>query len=339
MLTVVFGAGASYDSIPHLPPSVTHPWRPPRADELWDARFDSVRARWRQADEIVPIIRGHALGSVEETLASLAEEAVAYPRRQSQVEAVRSYLHFLLWSVGRHWGEQAQGLTNYLTLLDELDRIAPLDEPVCLVTFNYDRFLDDALIRRGVNLGSIDRYTTDARFKLFKVHGSADWAAEVDIEIPGIDEMNVWGAAEALIARATWPVSDRWHKVTDWPIGKVDGRPAAPVLALPMTGKDRLSLPRADEELLKELLPRTTNLLVLGWKGEDPVFAELLRSKLPPVRGMIVSGNHPAAIVDRLRLTGDLEPVEGGFTTFVHERGARRLYGLSTPSAPGTPSS
>jgi hypothetical protein len=93
----------------------------------------------------------------------------------------------------------------------------------------------------------------------------------------------------------------------------------------------------ADEDLLLEMLHRTTNLLVVGWKGEDPVFAELLRSKLHPVRGMVVSGSDPAAIMERLRLAGDLEPF-GGFTKFIHERGARRIYGPSTPSVPRTPS-
>jgi hypothetical protein len=154
VLTVVFGAGASFDSIPHLQ-GTRHQWRPPCAEDLWDPRFDSIRARWGQTDEIVPILRGKALGSVEETLKQLAEDGQTYPPRLVQIEAIRWYLHHLMWSVGRHWGEEAQGLTNYVTLLGELDRLVPSGEPICLVTFNYDRFLDDALSRRGVDLSEI----------------------------------------------------------------------------------------------------------------------------------------------------------------------------------------
>jgi len=284
-------------------------------------------------------VRGKALGTVEETLASLAADTELHAPRRPQIAAVRWYLHFLLWSVGRYWGNVAQGLTNYVTLLDELDRLAPQGEPICLVTFNYDRFLDDAVIRRGVDLSTIERYTSDARFKLFKVHGSADWAAEVDIEIPGIQDMNVWAAAYALIDRAPWELSDRLHKVTDWPIGKVDGRPAAPVLALPIKGSDQLALPKVDEDLLRQLLPQTSHLLVIGWKGEDTAFTDLLRSHLPPVRGLIVSQTDPAAILDRLGLAGELVAQAGGFTRFVQERGARLLYGEELTSAPPMSSS
>lgn len=333
MLTVLFGAGASYDSIPQLPPSQPHAWRPPLAEELWDTRFDPLRAQWRQADEIVPIVRGRALGSVEETLAVLAAEGGTYPIRASQIEATRWYLHFLLWSVGRHWGDAARGLTNYVTLLGELDRVVPTDEPICLVTFNYDRFIDDALGVRGVDLSAIDRYTSDARFKLFKVHGSADWAAEVDIDLSGIEGMNVWAAAYALIERAPWEVSNRLHKVTEWPIGKIDDKPAAPVLALPIAGKNRLALPSADEELLMQLLPLTTHLLIVGWKGQDALFVDLLRSTLSSVRGLVVSGTDSRAVIERLGLAGDIGPFRGGFTDFVQARGAGQLYGPETTPA------
>ena len=56
MLMVILGAGASYDSIPHLRASRSGPMaqRPPLANELFEERFAGVLSYYPQLQPIVP---------------------------------------------------------------------------------------------------------------------------------------------------------------------------------------------------------------------------------------------------------------------------------------------
>lgn len=54
-------------------------------------------------------------------------------------------------------------------------------EPVCLVTFNSDTLLEEALRQFGLPIASIEDYTRRHPFyRIFKLHGSIDWAREVE---------------------------------------------------------------------------------------------------------------------------------------------------------------
>lgn len=76
MLMVVFGAGASFDSFPFVPPrpDVQTPDRPPLAAELFSDRdqFNNVLRNYPDCQTIVPYLRRAGV-SVEEELAVFAE--------------------------------------------------------------------------------------------------------------------------------------------------------------------------------------------------------------------------------------------------------------------------
>ena len=67
--------------------------------------------------------------------------------------------------------ELAGGVTNYKTLLDQLEHYRRPDETVCLVTFNYDTLLEDALPTVGLKVLEIADYISSDRYKLIKLHG------------------------------------------------------------------------------------------------------------------------------------------------------------------------
>ena len=130
MLMVVFGAGASYDSVPSRPP-IPFPGaqlldRPPLANELFADRPRFVEAirSFPKCQPVIPYLRHLPRdGSVEQVLEGLQAEAEEYPERHRQLAAVRFYLHFMLWECERYWNDVASGVTNYKTLLDQLERV------------------------------------------------------------------------------------------------------------------------------------------------------------------------------------------------------------------------
>lgn len=126
MLMVVFGAGASYDSVPSRPPDqYSIDFRPPLSDQLFGDRplFVDAVSRFERCLPIVPLLRHIADGdSLEAALGRLQSEAGAYPDRYKQLAAVRFYLHFMIWECERHWHDTAKGVTNYKALLDQVRR-------------------------------------------------------------------------------------------------------------------------------------------------------------------------------------------------------------------------
>ena len=142
---VIFGAGASYDSVPSRQPS-THkrgalPTRPPLADELFlpEGLFAESLQSFRRVSPIVPYLQAHnPQVTIEHRLEELQAEGESDPERKRQIAAVRFYLHFMIAQCEHEWNEVAAGVTNYVTLLDQLRRSRGTD-PVLLATFNYDR--------------------------------------------------------------------------------------------------------------------------------------------------------------------------------------------------------
>jgi len=184
MLLVILGAGASYDSVPAYPPvesSVTQ-GRPPLADGLFENQpiFREGMSRFPSLHPIVPLLqRRHGL-SLERKLQELVREAQEYPERHKQIMAVRYYLQYILWRGEDAWvRELAGGVTNHRALLDQIDRWRKDDQPVCIVTFNYDRLIENALNGAGVAIAQLSDYIVSPRFKLFKVHGSINWVRPI----------------------------------------------------------------------------------------------------------------------------------------------------------------
>lgn len=201
---VIFGAGASYDSSPTYPPGGMTPppgmgdlsphddyYRPPLAKDLFANRPLFVRALddFPQCKAIVPRLRDPAViggqTSVETRLQEIEEEARIYHRGAQEMAAVRCYLQSAISQCEVHWQATTRGITNYQTLLREIERTHTGTEPVCLVTFNYDTLLESALEQFGLRIGRMEDYLRNiSLFRIFKLHGSVNWGQEVEIHPP-----------------------------------------------------------------------------------------------------------------------------------------------------------
>jgi hypothetical protein len=338
MLLVIFGAGASYDSAPTYPPgspiptgdSINAHHRPPLANELFANRpvFAEAIMRFPECQPIVPQLRALKGGSLEAVLQDLQSKARDYPRGLQQLAAVRYYLQYVIWECGAAWRGVAKGVTNYKTLLDFIERGNTKSGPVCLVTFNYDTLLEDALSDFGLPVTAFSDYTKRHPFyRVFKVHGSVNWARIVDNEILSQNPTHPWSVTHEWIERAAeLRVLDYYVLSTSYPTAVVGGRPAFPAIAIPVEREKNFECPPNMIEELKELLPQTTKILVIGWRATEQHFLDLLRIYVRRGTDLhVVAGGKTDAEEARVRICRALmnsppsyiSESAGGFTDFI----------------------
>lgn len=336
MLMVVFGAGASYDSIPSRPPksypTTSMPFRLPLGNELFDDRSDFVRdmSHFPRCQPIISLLQNLPPdGSVERVLATLQAEAEDYPERHSQLASIRFYLHLMLWNCELHWKKVARGITNYKTLLDQVERWRKPRDQICLVTFNYDTMLEDTLPMVGVTIQGLSDYIANKNYKLIKLHGSVNWAREVGTRIENVPQRDVLDVAHELIDRAAdLTVTQRYRMVTERPIGKSDDLALFPAIAIPVESKSDYECPPDHLDIFRTCIPEVTKLLIIGWRATEITFLQLLAENFrQDVRTMVVAGSSKGAEeiirrLDQARIGGQFHASVGGFTDFVKNREA-----------------
>ena len=324
MLMVVFGAGASYDSDPSRRPSDHPPLpnRPPLATELFQNRapFAGAIQLYPRCQAVIPRLRHPRNETVESVLQHMQDEAAEYPVRHRQLAAVRYYLQTILSQCAAHWLAEATGVTNYKTLLDQIERWRKRSECVGLVTFNYDTLLEAALPDVGLDFSGLADYVKHPHYKVIKLHGSVNWSREVETA-PSIPRPT---PGELIESAADLKISERYVMT---PSAQAQAKVLFPAIAIPVESKSTFECPPEHLEVLGDLLPKVTKLLVIGWRATEDHFLELLKEKLPRrLRVMVVAGSQTSAEEPIKRLRAKLDPAGfdaayhrpfGGFTEFI----------------------
>ena len=336
MIAVIFGAGASYDSVPSQRPKMRPAdIRPPLANDLFLDRplvRDALRY-FPQCHPIIPYLQAVPAGqALEHVMEELREEAKADIERAKQMAAVRYFLHFLIWEHERHWADLAQGITNHVTLLDQLRRVKVSNEPAMLITFNYDRLIEDALKSVRVNITSIHDYIQHNEFKLFKLHGSVNWGKEILGGMENITDLDSWKIVSRVIEAAPQlELGSLFHVVTEHPIARHGDKALFPAIAVPVETNKNFECPEEHLVHLKELLPRVKTMIILGWRGTEKHFLEILKSSCHTgVQVCTVAESLEAAnaILEQLQDAGlkiNGTPFGEGFTEFVIRREVERF--------------
>jgi hypothetical protein len=337
---VIFGAGASYDSVAARTP-VAYPRyqylgqdvfsRPPLAKELFlpEGLFADSLDYFPECRPIIPYLR--AADNLEHTLETLQNEAEADLERLRQIAAIRYYLQNVITQCGNQWQNVARGMTNYVTLLDQLRRCR-LEDPVLLVTFNYDKMIEDALSSVGVAVNDISQYISHGAFKLFKLHGSVDWGREVETEISNLPNRDKMDIVRELIKRAgELKISDRYILAGGQPISNIGNIPLFPAIAIPVETKSGFECPSDHLECLSAHLGKVTKIIIVGWRATEKHFLDLLSGAVTgniPVQ-VIAGGRDPGEEVLSHFSTAGIsilgEALDAGFTQYVVSREAERF--------------
>jgi len=334
MLMVIFGAGASFDSAQAYRLKIVGGeveddglvWRPPLADGLFSdphSAFGTVVKRYPKIRAVLPLLRERSNKSVEEVLESLQNEAGEYVERHRQLAAVRFYLRDLLAECTSQWQERTDGVTNYESLIDQILRRHRNNEGICLVTFNYDLLLDHALYTFGFRPKEpIYFLASHPIFRVFKLHGSVDWARYVDFPTPT-------QGASALIEQAEEiSLLNEWLTVNPNE-NERENKLLFPCIAIPVQTKSKNTFECPPQHLahLQKFLRQVNKILIVGWQAREAHFLELLRSNLSKLAHlMVVCGNHEAGkkVIDYFiqqvgpnAATAKGYISAGGFTDFV----------------------
>jgi len=339
-LAIIFGAGASYDFLPTYPAddassNSLRQHRIPLADYFFQNRSDfaGIAAKLRRLLPILPELRNRSTNrSVEEVLeelGSLERDNPYWGRRQRELTAVKFYLQKAIW-----WSElamvgHAEGVSNYATLIGYIERFRRNEDPVILITFNYDTLIERALSLHfdDFRFNAINDYVRHPNYKLFKLHGSVNWGNPVAEDA----RLDVHQTAER-ITDTIIELSDSIHyqsdqfAVLDEPGVVVGEWVYLPAISIPVQTKSHFSCPQDWLSLLENLLLGVSNLLVVGWRGGEEHF---LKRVVPVLNNnahlnlTVVSANETSANETQARLqTAGLKAARtwmyaGGFTRFI----------------------
>jgi hypothetical protein len=327
MLMVIFGAGASYDSVssftPNEFPRQSIHSRPPLASELF-LRIDHFRNHldvFPQCRPIITYLEPHGPGSlsVEEELERLQSETAGDADRISQLVAIRYYLRNLIKDCQQQWTSHAHGVSNYHSLWDQIRRATP----VLAVTFNYDTLFENALTDAGIVFRKMSDYITDPPLcRLIKPHGSINWENMVESSsIPTVGRIEV--DDHYLISRAgTFKPSKIYRLAGD----TGNSSPATawwPALAIPTVSKSYFACPDDHLQAFRESAANVTKILIVGWRAAEQHFLkELVAAIRRPVHVCAVCESEKAALepLEQLKIAGirgELESYPFGFTGFV----------------------
>ncbi len=225
-----------------------------------------------------------------------------YSRGPQELAAVRCYLQRAISDCQIRWHNTTRGITNYLTLLREIELTQKVKEPVCLVTFNYDNLLEYALDPLGYRFTRMEDYTeTLEPFRVFKLHGSVNWGQIVENQLPAnINPQHSPSIMTYLIDHAAeLRVTNRFVLCNPASMLVVDDRPIFPAIAIPVEKKSEFACPQTHVEQLVEALPQVSKILVIGWRATEGHFLNLLGNRItglkPGVHLCIVAGSQPDA--------------------------------------------
>lgn len=332
MLLTVFGAGASFDSVPHVPLTADVRWRPPLASQLFDERFAGMLSIFKRCEPIVPFLTKPG-ASIERILQEYLDEALQYPDRYRQLMALRYYLQYMIWECETQWELETRGTSSYTTLIDQMNRWSPRSERIQLVTFNYDRLLESALKVFGFKISSFADYTSHERFRVAKLHGSVDWGRELEVTIDEAAPPEQWQVVEKLIADAPeLRVSGRYAIVDHRPAYRSKTALVVPAIALPTEHGKPFECPREQVEQLVESIPALTKVLFIGWRAADPPLLELLaRHQARSLNVLVVAGGSKEAeeVAQRVVSAGvkaECAAYQFGFGRFVLARAGESFF-------------
>ena len=342
-LTVVLGAGASYDCRHKYDGTSNHAFRPPLAAGLFDSNpeIEEILGRYPGAERLSEEIRASQRSGdgLEDILLDLSTRKSRGAR--ADYYEIALYLRDLLGSVSAEY--IGSGSTKYTRLVRDLDEWSYENENEALfLTLNYDTLLEreiKGVHRIGIN--SMEDYIRkDRSWSLVKLHGSCDWGYRVSPTSQGFSNWSTW-------VKNNLDVLDEERDV-EFLGGHGKGLTAGgkglfyPALAVPLGSLKRHVCPESHSECARSFIAECEEFLVIGMSAKDKSVCELLGeakhvNHVTIVNGKTTEDGVHVGITAFRRLSDHVEQFQSldqadqltirkcGFTQFIDEGGLTDL--------------
>lgn len=296
MKMVIFGAGASYDCIYEMfDDNDNSEWRPPLANQLFEPRpnFRAIFDKYVGLDLLLSSL--NATDDIEEYFQSqwdFAKENNAVELQKCLID-VQFALQELMFQISSNY--KPLGLSNYDIIVNDAYKYAKkFNEDVIFINFNYDLFLEYSL-RKIFSADNSNSHTKDVLdineyikhpIKLIKLHGSCNWFKKFNpggVPPNGLSSSNIYRSKIKLEEIEKMLIDQYIVRGTSVDSPIVFDSPAQyyfPQLLIPFRSKDSFILPKEHESYLRNNLEKVDDILVIGWKGYEDAFLNLLKSKL-----------------------------------------------------------
>lgn len=339
MLTVVLGAGASYDCR-HKDDGVSHgELQPPLAAGLFDrnSSFEAILGHYPGAESLSEEIRAGQRGNkgLEDILRDLSTRPS--PEARAHYFEIALYLRELLGAISAKY--IVSGSTKFTRLVRALNEWSYGNENETLfLTLNYDTLLEREIkFVHQVGINSMDDYIRrDRSWCLVKLHGSCDWGYQVSPTNQGFSNWSNW-------VRKNLDVLDEDREVVflnGYQPGITVSRSGLyyPALAVPLGELKTHVCPVGHSVLARQFISECNEYLIVGMSAEDESICELLNEATRVDHLTIVNGPSEAqglAAYKRIRdiavqfrsldETGRLTNAQCGFSTFIDDGGLSRI--------------
>lgn len=289
---IIIGAGASYDC-----GIQDKEHQPPLANELFHDRYAGSLLYYQGAYQLCADL-AHTQ-DIEAYFQQQWDRITGHfdPNMLSKIINVQFYLHDLFVDISKQCVNPR--VSNYKSLVNLADDYAVrTGEHVAIVNFNYDLLLEDALNRcLKYRFDTIDDYVDyeNRKVLLFKPHGSCNFIRKLHPSISEILPRYYEMRSVSTLAQFLY----EQNKDLDYLLGKLNGEiellgrdeiirntdtpelvTYLPQLLIPYKAKDSFVMPEKHEIWMDHFLSQIDEIVVIGWKGTEAKFQDLLKRKL-----------------------------------------------------------
>lgn len=289
---IILGAGASFDC-----GIQNKKYLPPLANELFHDRYIGPGSYYQGAYQLCADL-AHTK-DIEAYFQHLWERITHHynPITLSKIINVQFYLHDLFIGISRQCANPK--VSNYKSLVNLIeDYTIRTNEHVAIVNFNYDLLLEDALNKcLKYRFETIDDYVeySNRRILLFKPHGSCNFIRKLHPSISEILPMYYEMRSVSTLAEFLYEGKKDLNYIISKLNGEIEllGRDEIirntdtpelvtylPQLLIPYKSKDSFVMPPKHEVWMEQFLASIDEIIVIGWKGTEAKFQQLLKSKL-----------------------------------------------------------
>ena len=297
---VILGAGASFD-FTHASPSESNLQMPLTKDIFHDS-FEKIIEKYPGASDLsseisLLISKG---GDLENYFEKQWKKIVDNydPILLNKLINTQYYIHDLFNTLSEELGKTRK--TNYYNLIKLAHDyiISQPNEYIPLITFNYDTLLEQAIERHyNTKFVNIDDYINTDRKNLliFKPHGSSNWVKKFKAGLYASNFIGLNVNSIDVLAKQLYDEERTLPNINDFlqesitfdiknPNKSVKNNAYYnyyfPWLLIPYKNKDDFMMPSKHEAMLEHVLGDVEEILIIGWKGSEQKFQQMLKRKL-----------------------------------------------------------